>query len=118
MKNLPTFEAFVNESNTTKWYDLNFNSHTDHNPECDILEGHLDRDSLITYVIYLKGPNTGKEFMEYYSGPNYKPESLGKNSRSRLYSTDKIPAKYQTMWNELRSIYQAEYKGTPSTRTR
>lgn len=113
MKNLPTFNEFLNES--FKWYDLNFNSHKDHNPNCDILEGHIDRNTLITYGIYVSGADTGKEFMEYYSGPNYKPESTGKNSSSRIYTPDKIPSKYQNMWNELRAIYQHDYKGGKST---
>lgn len=113
MKNLQSYEEFLNES--FNWYDIKFNSHKDHNPYCDILEGHLDRDTLITYGIYVKGPQTGNEFMEYYKGPNYKPESLMKNSNSRIYTPDKIPAKYQNNWNELRSIYQTDYKGADST---
>jgi hypothetical protein len=114
MKNyIPSFDEFLFES--VKWYDLKFNSHTDHNPECDILEGHLDRDTLITYGIYVKGPNTGKEFMEYYSGPNYKPEAVKKSSASRYYETDKIPTKYRKMWEDLRNVYQTDYKGAKST---
>ena len=118
MKHIKTFESFVNETLNTKWYDLVFNSHKDHNPTCDILEGHLDRNSLITYGIYVNGPNIGNEFMEYYSGPNYKPESVGKNSSSRMYTSDKIPAKYKSMWNELREIYQSDYKGGVSTNSK
>jgi hypothetical protein len=115
MKHIHTFESFLNEAQATNWYDLKFNSHNDHNPVCDILEGHLDRDKMITYGIYVKGPNTGQEFMEYYSGPNYKPESAGKRSSSNYFAPDKIPAKYQNMWNELRNIYQTEYQGGRST---
>ena len=116
-KHIPSFDEFLNES--IKWYDLSFNSHGDHNPECDILEGHIVRDTLITYGIYVKGPKTGQEFMEYYSGPNYKPETTKKKSSSRMYTPDKIPAKYQNAWNELRSIYQSDYKGSlVSTRNR
>ena len=115
-RNIQSFNEFINEAATTKWYDLVFNSHKNHNPECDILEGHLDRNSLITYGIYVNGPNKGKEFMEYYSGPNYKPESVGTSrSSSRMYTTDKIPAKYLNMWQELREIYQNEYEGGRST---
>jgi hypothetical protein len=115
-RNIQSFNEFLNEAATTKWYDLVFNSHKNHNPECDILEGHLDRNSLITYGIYVNGPNKGKEFMEYYSGPNYKPESVGTSrSSSRMYQPDKIPAKYLNMWHELREIYQNEYEGGRST---
>jgi hypothetical protein len=115
-RNIQSFNEFLNEAATTKWYDLVFNSHKNHNPNCDILEGHLDRNSLITYGIYVNGPNKGKEFMEYYSGPNYKPESVGTSrSSSRMYQPDKIPAKYLNMWHELREIYQNEYEGGRST---
>jgi hypothetical protein len=115
-RNIQSFNEFLNEAATTKWYDLVFNSHKNHNPECDILEGHLDRNSLITYVICVNGPNKGKESMEYYSGPNYKPESVGTSrSNSRMYTPDKIPAKYLNMWHELREIYQNEYEGGRST---
>jgi hypothetical protein len=115
-RNIQSFNEFLNEAATTKWYDLVFNSHKNHNPECDILEGHLDRNSLITYVICVNGPNKGKESMEYYSGPNYKPESVGTSrSNSRMYTPDKIPAKYLNMWQELREIYQNEYEGGRST---
>ena len=70
---------------------------------------------MITYSICVKGSDLGKESMEYYTGPNYKPESLSARSSSRNYSPDKIPAKYQNLWNELRVIYQNEYRGGKST---
>jgi hypothetical protein len=108
-------ESFINEA--YKFYDLFFNSHVDHNPECDILEGHLDKDSLITYGIYVKGPKEGLEFMEYYSGSNYKPTS-DKRSSSRLFMVDKIPSKYKSMWEDLKKIYQDEYAGSGRVSTR
>jgi hypothetical protein len=115
-RNIQSFNEFLNEAATTKWYDLVFNSHKNHNPNCDILEGHLDRNSLITYGIYVNGPEKGNEFMEYYSGPNYKPEAVGTSrSTSRMYTSDKIPAKYLNMWQELREIYENEYEGGKST---
>jgi hypothetical protein len=113
MKYIKLFEQFISEA--TQWYDLKFNSHKDHNPECDILEGHLDRNSLITYGIYVNGPKKGEEFMEYYSGPNYKPESVGKNSRSKHYKAEDIPAKYKKTWEELKDIYENDYIGGKST---
>lgn len=109
MKKIKLYEEFIGEA--YKFYDLFFNSHVDHNPECDILEGHLDKDSLITYGIYVKGPKQGLEFMEYYSGSNYKPTS-DKRSNSKLFMVDKIPAKYKAMWEDLKKIYEDEYAGS------
>jgi len=110
---IKSFENFINEG--YQWYDLKFNSHKDHNPEADILEGHIDRNTLITYGIFVKGPKTGEEFMEYYTGPNYKPESLNKSSRSKYFSSSEIPAKYKKMWDELKSTYENDYEGGKST---
>ena len=115
MKRVRLYESFIKEA--YKFYDLFFNSHLDHNPECDILEGHLDKDSLITYGIYVKGPKQGLEFMEYYSGSNYKPTS-DKRSSSRLFMVDKIPAKYKAMWEDLKKIYEDEYAGSGRVSTR
>jgi hypothetical protein len=115
MKKIKLYEEFVGEA--YKFYDLFFNSHIDHNPECDILEGHLDKDSLITYGIYIKGPKEGLEFMEYYSGSNYKPTS-DKRSNSKLFMVDKIPAKYKAMWEDLKKIYENEYAGSGRVSTR
>lgn len=110
-----TFKQFIGEA--YKFYDLFFNSHVDHNPECDILEGHLNKDSLITYGIYIKGPKQGLEFMEYYSGSNYKSTS-DKKSNSKLFMVDKIPAKYKAMWEDLKKIYEDEYAGSGRVSTR
>ena len=115
MKKIKLYEEFVGEA--YKFYDLFFNSHIDHNPECDILEGHLDKDSLITYGIYIKGPKEGLEFMEYYSGSNYKSTS-DKRSNSKLFMVDKIPAKYKAMWEDLKKIYENEYAGSGRVSTR
>jgi len=115
MKKIKLYEEFVGEA--YKFYDLFFNSHVDHNPECDILEGHLDKDSLITYGIYIKGPKEGLEFMEYYSGSNYKSTS-DKRSNSKLFMVDKIPAKYKAMWEDLKKIYENEYAGSGRVSTR
>jgi len=115
MKKIKLYEEFVGEA--YKFYDLFFNSHIDHNPECDILEGHLDKDSLITYGIYVKGPKEGLEFMEYYSGSNSKP-TYDKRSNSKLFMVDKIPAKYKAMWEDLKKIYENEYAGSGRVSTR
>ena len=90
-----------------------FNSHTKHNPTCDILEGHIDIDCFITYGIYVTDYKKadggiikkGTEFCEYYSGENYNVNSA-KKSYSRMWYADKIPVKYKQLWQLLRSNYQ------------
>lgn len=101
--------------NKNSFSKLKFNSHTWHNNECDILEGHLDSDSFITYGIYVKDSASGKrkagdEFMEYYKGSNY---VVGSKERphSRVFGVENIPAKYKAKWNELKAIYEEKYKG-------
>lgn len=107
-------ESSVNENNGS-FTKLRFNSNTWHNSECDILEGHLDADSFITYGIYIKDSASGKrkagdEFMEYYKGSNY---VVGSKARphSRVFGAENIPAKYKAKWNELKAIYEEKYKG-------
>jgi hypothetical protein len=82
-----------------------FNSHKVHNPDCDILEGHIDEDTTLTYGVYVKGPKKGQEFCEYYSGENYCVRSK-KRSYSRMWSPVNIPVKYFTLWQLLRSTYE------------
>lgn len=89
-----------------------FNPHTEHNPSCDILEGHIDEDTFITYGIYVKDYREadgtiikkGTEFCEYYRGRNYNVKST-MNSYSRMWYAGKIPVKYKQQWELLRSIY-------------
>lgn len=81
-------------------------SHKNHNPNCDILVGHLDDDTDLTYGIYVNGPETGQEFCEYYSGENYCPNS-SKRSYSRMWIPSNIPVKYKQLWQLLRSNYQS-----------
>lgn len=85
-----------------------FNSHKNHNPSYDILEGHIDADSFITYALCISGENKGKELMEFYTGENFVVGSK-KKSYSRVYSPDKIPAKYKTDWLALKSMYNKEH---------
>ena len=102
-------DKFLNEG---KFINFKFNSHKDHNPCCDILEGHLDGDTFITYGIYVKDDGSrkvGDEFMEQYTGSNYKVGS-SKRSNSRIYEPSKIPAKYKAAWEELKAKYEKEYK--------
>lgn len=109
MKHIKLFEQFINEGKFTKFQ---FNSHKNHNPNCDILQGHLDGDTFITYGIYVKDEGSkkvGDEFMEYYTGSNFNVGST-KRSNSRAYTVDKIPAKYKAAWEELKSKYENEYK--------
>lgn len=82
-----------------------YHSHRNHNPGCDIIEGHLDQDSLITYGVYVNGPKKGQEFCEYYKGENYCMHST-KRSYSRCWKPVNIPVKYFTLWQLLRSIYE------------
>lgn len=89
---------------------MKFNSHLNHNPDCDILEGHLnDGNAFITYGIYVKGTKTGSEFMEYYSGQNYGGKS--KKSYSRLYNVNEIPKTYKAIWDKLKQEYIEKYRG-------
>jgi len=85
---------------------LNFNSHLNHNPECDILELAISTDAFITYYVNI---NTGIEGMEYYSGSNYVVNSTSK-SQSRNYPVNNIPAKYRAVWNGLKEYYNKNHK--------
>ena len=89
--------------------ETKFNSHKNHNPYADILEGKIDKDSFITYYVYVKGDEIGKEGMEYYVGSNYVVGS-SKKSSSRRYDADKIPSKYKKAWDRLKSEYNEKHK--------
>jgi hypothetical protein len=106
MSDILNFSQFINES--FKFKNVKFNSHKNHNPSADIIEGHIDGDTFITYGIYVNGPKKGEEFMEIYTGENYKVGST-KKSNSRVYSPDKIPSKYKSMWTDLKNTYKSEY---------
>ncbi len=89
----------------------NFNSHLNHNPDCDIVEGRLNIDTFITFGIYVndtKSNKKGDKFMELYTGENYNVHSK-KRSHSRHYTVDKIPAKYKGTWELLQEIYLSKY---------
>ena len=81
---------------------LKFNSHLNHNPECDILQLAISQDAFITYCINLK---TGVESMEYYSGSNYVVNSNAR-SHSSHYQQNQIPKKYKAVWNGLKYHYE------------
>lgn len=87
---------------------LTFNSHKSHNPYFDILEYQLNNDMFITYTVSISTPMV--EIMEYYSGENY---NVGSNlkSYSRTYKKENIPTKYKEIWDQLKEIYNTEYKG-------
>lgn len=92
--------------NDLKVLNVNFdrvalNSNLWHNSNCDILEGHLNKDTFITYGVNIKDHT---EFMEYYTGANYKPGSTCR-SYSRHYEAAKIPAAYIEQWAELKAKY-------------
>lgn len=107
-----SFTDFVNESTKSQFIKIECNPSTVHNPYVDSVEGYLDKDSFITYGIYVESTESndiGDEFMEYYSGPNYVPGSK-KKSNSRFYTPEKIPTKYKELWNLLKHKYQNELK--------
>jgi hypothetical protein len=101
--------------NTSK---IEFRSHRSHNDHCDITVYQLDKDTNITYGIYVKstihwkGPvglpiQPGTEFMEIYVGENYNVDSK-KRSNSRHYYADAIPKKYNELWQSLKEYYETE----------
>jgi hypothetical protein len=112
MSDILNFSQFINES--FKFKNVKFNSHKNHNPSADIIEGHIDGDTFITYGIYVNGPKKGEEFMEIYTGENYKVGST-KRSHSRIYSPDKIPSKYKSMWTDLKDTYESDYVNESAT---
>lgn len=104
--------------------DVKLNLHTLHNPDCDILVYRDDKDTNITYGIYVKpyinksGRGNyigngqweipvGTEFMEVYVGENYVQGSRAK-SYSRVYydKQDKMPKSRTILWFKLRAHYQ------------
>lgn len=71
-------------------------SHQDHNPACDIVEVKIGPGRSFNLVLYVNGPKSGDRAAEYYSGPNYHPESALSKSHSRHWpALDRVPAKYQ-----------------------
>jgi hypothetical protein len=97
------------EGGEVKVIQTKFNSHKNHNHNADILEGKIDKDSFITYYVYVNGKDIGKEGMEYYTGENYVVGS-NKKSSSRNYSVDKIPSKYKKAWDKLKLEYEEKHK--------
>lgn len=108
--------------------NVKLNSHKNHNPTCDILCYQLDKDTTITYGVYVKpyirrdhignylgnglyGINKGTEFMEVYVGENYNVGSTKRSySRCYQYGTNKMPEKYWKLWVELKQLYKEKYK--------
>jgi hypothetical protein len=91
--------------------EVKFNSHKNHNPYTDIVEGKLDKDTMMTYCITVKDDGKipiGTESMELYIGDNYVLGST-KKSYSRHYAVDKIPSKYKKLWLELKELYETKY---------
>lgn len=88
---------------------LKFNSHKVHNPNCDIMEIKIDKDTVLTYGIYIKGEKLGEEFSEYYKGSNYVNNSTAK-SYSKSYKLKDTPKKYIETVNKLKEIYNTQFK--------
>lgn len=78
------------------------------NPECFILQGQIDRDSAITYGIYIRGIYVGDEFMEFYKGPNYVEGAKSKNY-SQHFKAAEIPNIWKKVWTDLKEIAQRDY---------
>lgn len=101
---------------------VTFNLHTFHNPHCDIIEYQVDKDTNITFGVYVKPYinrtgrgsyvgqgqyqiEAGTEFMEVYVGENYNVGSK-KRSHSRMYYDDmKLPKKHAELWKQLKNYY-------------
>jgi len=114
MKHIKLYEEFVNEVYRVpvKYGEDTFNSHKNHNPNVDIVERQINKDTKVTYGIYVKDSGSkkkGDEFMEIYTGKNYVVGSTAK-SYSRYFDADKIPAAYRKTWEELKSKYETELK--------
>jgi hypothetical protein len=103
--------------------NITFNSHKNHNPHCDIVCYQLDKDTTITYGVYVKPYinksgrgsyvgqgqyqiSAGTEFMEIYVGENYNVGST-KRSYSRCYydKDNKFPKAHTILWFKLRDWY-------------
>jgi len=81
-------------------------SHKNHNPQCDIIESRIDKDSFITYGVYVNGPNTGDEFFEYYRGSNYNVGSNLPSYSLHKAGEDNVPKAHKIRWNAAREYYQ------------
>ena len=112
--------------------NVKLNSHKNHNPSCDILCYQLDKDTTVTYGVYVKrhvrktvhksprgsylgggmyGINKGTEFMEVYVGENYNVGSTKRSySRCYYYGPDKMPERHFKLWLELKQLYKEKYK--------
>ena len=90
-----------------------FLSHEFHNPNCDIVCGQLDENTVICYGVYVKEKplnKVGTEFFEYYSGKNYVSGSNQTKSYSRGCPVDRIIPKYRKTWQQLKDMYKEIYK--------
>jgi len=81
-------------------------SHKNHNPQCDIIESRIDKDSHITYGIYVNGPKIGDEFFEYYRGSNYNVGSNLPSYSLHKGGEDNVPKAHKNRWNAARKYYQ------------
>lgn len=87
--------------------------HQQHNPDCNIIEGHLNQDAYLCYGEYINNPRV--KFVEYYSGKNYKLGS-GKRSHSRrwvLSETDpfsSVPKVWREAAQQLQKLHTQNFK--------
>ena len=83
---------------------IKFLPNTSHNPNCNIIQGQIDDNTLIIFGVYVNGLKEGQRFCEVYKGRNYIPNSPFK-SYSRYYAFGDIPEKYMAHWIKLKDIY-------------
>ena len=83
-----------------------FLSHKSHNPSCYIVESRIDKDSYMTYGVYVNGPKTGDEFFEYYRGENYAVGSKLQSYSLHKAGEDNVPKAHLNAWKAARTYYQ------------
>lgn len=94
----------------SNFLNITFHPHTLHNPGCDILQGQIDQDCIITYVKYVKGESAGKEALEMYRGANYVPGSTRRNYSKHLVGRNIKNSEYYELWKELKLEYENKYQ--------
>lgn len=88
---------------------VTFNSHLNHNPNCDILTYQIDINTHITFGVNVKGKDVDKIFCEYYKGENYNPDSKLKSYSKIWFNVIDIPKKYFHVYMELKKLYYENY---------
>jgi hypothetical protein len=111
MKHVKLFEQFLNES---KLKNVRFISHKTGIKAMDQVEAIFGDDTFVTYGIFVKDTNVpkqnkGVEFLGIESGSKYFDDSA-KKSFNKFYYADEIPAKWKSVFNELKGMYEKDFK--------